>query len=387
MTTPFLQSFRLKHFKAVRDSGVIRLTPLTVFIGNNGSGKSSITESLETLQGIVERGLDAAMQPWRGFEHIWHQGVPHKLKEERKTRLAHTNPMSFDLKGRVRTGTFTASLHINAGPGSNELFIEQEKVLIKNRLDMERDSRGKVILQYKNGVRPQSYKDSDGESELGKALDRFPLEWQFVSLVTQSMGPPVPQHRTGGSIRLAKDGSNLADYLLNIRKLDKHAFDGIVETLQHVLPYAKDLQPALTSELERTVFIQLTEAEFKVPGWLLSTGTLRILAFLALFRHPNPPPLIVIEEIENGLDPRTLHLLVDEIRSLVESKRSQVILTTHSPYLLDLLDLSHIVMVERIDGQPTFTRPTDQTTLQRWAHDFSPGRLYTMGLFNKKGSR
>jgi predicted ATPase len=174
---------------------------------------------------------------------------------------------------------------------------------------------------------------------------------------------------------------------LSIRRLDQVAFDGIVETLQHVLPYAKDLQPALTSELERTVYLQLTEADFKVPGWLLSTGTLRILALLALFRHPSPPPLIVIEEIENGLDPRTLHLLVDEIRTLVESGRSQVIVTTHSPYLLDLLDISQSVMVERIDGHPTFTRPADQQALRRWVKDFSPGRLYTMGLFNEKRGR
>jgi predicted ATPase len=386
MTTPFLRSFRLKHFKAVRDSGVIRFSPLTVFIGNNGSGKSTITEALETLQAIVEQGLDRAMQPWRGFEHIWYKGVSHRLNQPGRGRSHHSNPMSFDLAGRIRTGSFSASLRINAGPAANELFIEEERVAIRNRLDMQRDAQGTVTIRDQHG-RSQRHKDADGESELGKVLDRFPLEWQFVSLVAQSMGAPVPQHRTGGQVRMNKDGANLADYLLSIRKLDQAAFDGIVEALQHVLPYAKDLQPALASELERTVYLQLAEADFKVPGWLLSTGTLRILAFLALFRHPNPPPLIVVEEIENGLDPRTLHLLVDEIRSLVESRRSQVIVTTHSPYLLDLLDLSHIVMVERIDDQPTFTRPANQKALERWTKDFSPGRLYTMGLFNKKRVR
>ena len=76
-----LKSFRLKNFKAVRDSGTVRFTPLTAFIGNNGSGKSSIVEGLETFQAIVEDGLDKAMQQWRGFEYIWHQGVPHQLLE------------------------------------------------------------------------------------------------------------------------------------------------------------------------------------------------------------------------------------------------------------------------------------------------------------------
>lgn len=64
MTTPLLRSFRLKHFKAVRDSRVIRFSPLTVFVGNNGSGKSSITEALETLQAIVDQGLDRGARPY-----------------------------------------------------------------------------------------------------------------------------------------------------------------------------------------------------------------------------------------------------------------------------------------------------------------------------------
>ena len=198
------------------------------------------------------------------------------------------------------------------------------------------------------------------------------------------MGSPTPQKRTGGPTRLAKDGSNIAEYLLSIRKLDQNAFDGVVETLQYVLPYARDLQPTLTAELERTVYLQMTEGEFKVPGWLLSTGTLRIVALLALLRHPTPPPLIIIEEVENGLDPRTIHLLVDEIRNAVESGRTQVILTTHSPYLLDLLDLSHIVLVDRVNGEPTFTRPADQASLQEWTKSFGPGRLYTMDLLGRK---
>ena len=60
-----LQSFHLKNFKAVRDSGVIQFTPLTAFIGNNGSGKSSVIEGLEALQAMVLHGIDDAMAPWR----------------------------------------------------------------------------------------------------------------------------------------------------------------------------------------------------------------------------------------------------------------------------------------------------------------------------------
>ena len=60
-----LKSFRQKNFKAIRDSEVVKFTPLTVLIGNNGSGKSSLVEGLQTYQRIVTDGLDAAMQMWR----------------------------------------------------------------------------------------------------------------------------------------------------------------------------------------------------------------------------------------------------------------------------------------------------------------------------------
>ncbi|HEY9707324.1 MAG TPA: AAA family ATPase, partial [Oculatellaceae cyanobacterium] len=65
-----LKSFLLRNFKAVRQNKAVRLTPLTVFIGNNGSGKSSFIEGLATYQMIVRDGLDEAMNYWRGFEHI-----------------------------------------------------------------------------------------------------------------------------------------------------------------------------------------------------------------------------------------------------------------------------------------------------------------------------
>ena len=378
-----LRYFRLKNFKAVRDSRIIRFTPLTVFIGNNGSGKSSIVEGLETFQAIVEQGLDAAMQQWRGIEHIRHQGVPHKLRETNVERPYDANPIRFAVGGRANGRLFRAVMQTSRGMGGNEIFIQREQFRRGDRPEIIRDAQGEVYSRHSS--EPVHWSPvSDGESIFKRYLRRFITGWQFVSLVPQEMGFPKPQKRTGGSIRLAKDGSNIAEYLLNIRNIDPDVFDGIVETLQYVLPYAGDLQPALTSELERMVYLQMTEGHFKVPGWLLSTGTLRIVALLALLRHPKPPSLVVIEEIENGLDPRTIHLLVDEIRNAVESGRTQIILTTHSPYLLDLLDLSHIVLVSRVNGEPTFSRPEDEESLQEWTRNFGPGRLYTMDLLGRK---
>ena len=413
MKAPMLQSFRLQNFKAVRDSRVVKLTPLTVFIGNNGSGKSSLIEGLETWQNIVDEGLDWAMQQWRGFEYIRHQGVSRQIKRRDELSLARTNSMAFRLRGRAADAfkSFTAETEINlrqAEDDSNldELFFAREEVVIKDQWRYLRQGDGKVaayplmpnppalpegkiyplVARGFGGVATVTISDQldNNDSLLQDALDWYISDWQFVALEPSGMGYPNPQQRTGGAVRLARDGSNIAEYLLSIKRLDSAAFEGILEAIRYVLPYLRDLQLALTSELERTVYLQMTERDFKVPGWLLSTGTLRILALLALLRHPTPPPLIAIEEIENGLDPRTVHLIVEEIRNAVESGRTQVIITTHSPYLLDLLSISQIVLVERIDGQPTFTRPAEEKDVQEWAKTFSPGKLYTMGKLHQK---
>lgn len=366
-----LQSVRIRNFKAIVDSKTVKLGALTAFIGNNGAGKSSLIEALETYQSIVRDGLDVAMQRWLGIEHARHKG-----QEAKERRGELVNPISFELAiGTSPRKVRRVELDANNDPAANRMFIAQERISSLDGTWLERNKIGAM----------QSY--GEGRSIISAPMPDFAdearhiLDWQFLTLSPERMGLPVPQQRTGGGVRLARDGSNIADFLLDLRRQDQNAFDGIVETMSYVLPYAKDIQPSLTSsEIERKAWLQLTEAGFKVPGWMLSTGTLRLLALLALLRHPKPPSLIVVEEIENGLDPRSIHLIVEEIRNAVLDGTTQVILTTHSPYLLDLLTLDHLVLVERdAKGQPRFLRPADNENLQRWATEFAPGKLYTMG--------
>lgn len=401
-----LQSFRLKNFKAVQDSGSIKFSPLTVFIGNNGSGKSSIIEGLETLHIAITQRLSLAMEAWRGFDYIWNQAVAHdKLIRKPGLRPYYENPMSFELKSRLEGKIdSTYMLEIAKGEGQDEnnplnnaFFIKQEKLSQKGRNVLSfkfiRDDSNHVVGSYTIDNEEKFADDLVGDiSLLNVSTARLPYDlpvrnfihnWQFLEMIPRNMGHPVP--RVGGPIRLEKYGSNIAEYLLNIQRLNPSIFEDIVRTLQYVLPYSQDLQIALTSELDRAVYLQMIEGKFEVPGWLLSTGTVRIVALLALLRHPEPPPLIVIEEIENGLDPRSVHLIIDEMRSAIKDGKTQIIMTTHSPYLLNLLRLEEIVLVERVEGRPVFTRPGNDQSLQQWAEDYGPGDLYVMSKLNTKG--
>src|SRR2546425_833159 len=122
----FLNSLAIENFKAVRSSGTVKFSPLTVFIGNNGSGKSSLIEGLETYQETVIHGLDTAMGHWLGFEHVWNKRARHNRKNIGTEDETYADPMVFVLRGRTLRRSFTVRMEISADPGINGVRIERE---------------------------------------------------------------------------------------------------------------------------------------------------------------------------------------------------------------------------------------------------------------------
>ena len=375
-----IKSLEIKNFKAI-EKAKVKLTPLTAFIGYNGTGKSSMLEALETFQLILTDGLGKAMNRWRKFEHIHYKGKKQQRffeQEEIKYKYA---PMEFIFKTVLENKSSDFSLAIGEDLAGHIYFLEEK---VKYPLFFRKRTPDHKYITYDNETKEALWlRPEYSMLTAERAVNKYVESWQFLSMNTFLMGNPYPQKKTGGSIKLNYDGSNIAEYILEIREKSPEIFRGILETIQYVLPYASDIQPIITRELENMVYLQLTEQDFQLPGWLLSTGTLKILALLAVFRNPNPSPLIVIEEIENGLDPRTINLIINEIRDFVKDKKSQVIITTHSPYLLDLLHLSQIVFVERKNGNVVFNRPYDFEQLRNWSKEYTPGEMYRKDLIQQ----
>lgn len=397
-----LYSVRITNFKSIRDSRSIYLTPLTVLIGANGSGKSSLVEGLQTFKVMAEQGLDAAMQMWRGVEHACHHDAitPEICRERGARKWA----MSFEIAGRSEGKIFRS--HTDLQPSQNHDTIRIWR-------DVWHPPGGKTI----KWLHPEAIKSAGGSAlEIAKQIDPgFPsmgtkyaanlrdrpymsqtdltTRWQFLHLVPERIMPPVPRSKTAGRVVLSSTGENLAEFLDEIRKLDLSAFEAIQEAMKTILPYVSDIRSQAASLVEKTLYLALNDRSLSIgkgresspiPGWMMSTGTLRALAILAVLRHPEPPTLLVVEEIENSLDPRTLALLMDEIRRAVRTRKTQVILTTHSPQLLDMVLLKHIIFVDRpADKPPRFRRLTDSKQVKEWAESFTTGQMLTTGLFRQ----
>lgn len=380
-----LTSIRIKHFKAVQDSGLIKLGSLTAFVGYNGTGKSSVLEACEFLQTYALHGMDGALSPWFKFDHVLWQGV------QRKRQAASpffSQPMEIEVRGRVKEGAWRSELEIgelaeDAGGYSARSFVPMREWVKTPSMEVEYAFDPHANRQPRTQVRLYDRKASVDFQK-----------WLFLNLNPLEIGLPRRRSESKSSSLLFKSGANLADILHSFLAEDPEGFEGLTESLIHILPYVANLSPGITNDLVETrSLIQLTERfqgghASPLPGWVLSGGTLRLLALLAALRYPNGPSVLFVEELENGLDPRAIGFVMDEIRSAVQSGDKQVILTTHSPYLLDKLALEHVVTVERPDGgPPIFRRPADDEELQKWSSQFAPGALYSMGLLRSKKGR
>lgn len=384
-----ITSVRVKAFKAIRDTGDVALTPLTVFVGNNGSGKSSLIEAVEFMHDVMTSDLDSAVARWRGIEHVWNKALPHSLKTGSGEHNYHTNPIFLKVSGTDGGERFSQEIKVNASDGLNEVYIRRERELVGGKVYFVRGEDG--YLSFPNTPREQAeLLGQDQQFDPGTSVflhfgRRVVQRAAFYNLRPDDLIRTNLKRRAKKQTSLSRDGSNLSEYLEDFRERDRIAFDGVIESMRVILPYMADIQPTQTMEMDRRSYLQMAEGSAKHPVWMLSTGTMRALALLALLRDPQRPPVIFVEEIENGLDPRTIALLIEEIRRVVEAKQCQVIATTHSPYLLDLVEHEHVVLVEREEtGEPQFVRPDSVKALEKWRKEYSPGKLYTNVLLNRK---
>ena len=382
-----IKSISVENFKALRKPGLVRLKPLSVIIGNNGSGKSSLMEAVETYKRVVISGVGSAMEHWQGFEHIRHKSAQPRQTSDIDPAMQQ-NAMKFTLNVAIEKVAAKLEIAINTRDAGNLLYIQREAYKLGE--DFVERTAGSVSTGIHNSAGLQAdvqraIKTLGGNKSLLSYLGLFDKVAQglqdmlFLRLNPDVIGQFQSVTRSEGRILLTSDGANIAEYLIDLRDRSSSAFEDITRALQYVLPYASDVEPkVLDAGVLRRSYVQLLEDKYEIPGWLMSSGSLRVLPLIATLLDPEPPPVVFIEEVENGLDPRTVGLVVDLMRSAAKGGKTQVIATTHSPYLLDMLDLNDVLLCERGPTGPAFSWPASRKEMKAWRDRFLPGKLYTM---------
>jgi len=189
----------------------------------------------------------------------------------------------------------------------------------------------------------------------------------------------VNQVTTGGVLQ--PHGENLSAWLMWLQTRSPQSFDRISEVARDVFPEIRRLLTWPTQQ--GTVFLTSQEQALlrSTPVYQMSSGEIAFIAFLSLICAPDDlsGTLFLIEEPENHLHPKLLETLISllrQVRQEVEDRnvaRSQIVLTTHSPYMLDQVNLDEIVWVEKKEGETRVLRPNDKKHLRRLVDDKALG--------------
>jgi predicted ATPase len=176
--------------------------------------------------------------------------------------------------------------------------------------------------------------------------------------------------------RLRPDASNLAAHLLFLRDTFTSTYTLIRDTVRMIAPFLDDfvLEPDEKGGEEK-VRLEWRQkgSDYPFQPSQLSDGTMRFICLATSLLQPGRPATIVIDEPELGLHPYAINLLADLIQSA--SERTQVVISTQSPILLDHFSPEDVVVVNRDDGRSVFER-LEADRLTEWLQEYSVGELW-----------
>jgi predicted ATPase len=143
-------------------------------------------------------------------------------------------------------------------------------------------------------------------------------------------------------------GEDLAAFLNTLHALDELQFKAVERSLHMIVPSVTgiDVEVNTLGEVE----LRLLEGTTPIPARVVSEGTLRILGLLALGGVKEPPALIGFEEPENGIHPRRVQLIAELLNNRARSGKTQLIVTTHSSILPDLIPDESLFVCRKVDN-------------------------------------
>jgi len=375
-----LKRLQAENFKSLRAFDV-SLGSLNVLVGPNMGGKSNIIDALRFLyeswfpQPGTYGPVNALTRRGGIDEVLWKGGQDKLLSIGIEFEDPARPAKHFDYRIELVSGA------------AGYVSIQAEQLILregeKRYQLIDRDKEGRWLVNA-NSDRLVSIQAEGSAMELappnwdGYPLKWFAQNWRQYQLVPALMNQ-VNQVTMGGVLQ--PHGENLSAWLMWLQTRSPESFDRISEVARDVFPEIRRLLTWPTQQ--GTVFLTSQEQALlrPTPVHQMSSGEIAFIAFLSLICAPDDlsGALFLIEEPENHLHPKlleTLMSLLRQVRQEVEDRNvasSQIVLTTHSPYMLDQMNLDEIVWVEKKEGETRVLRPNDKKHLRRLVDDKALG--------------
>ncbi len=360
MATPELDYVTIKGFKSIASVDKLELRAINVVIGANGSGKSNFIGAFSFLHEIREGRLNEYVRTAGGAEQILHFGSK------------STKSIQLEVSFRDRVNQY--SLELVTTPDDSLVPLKE----VVSFWDKSRYPRPyEDGLQAREGGREAGISDPNLKRTADWVRTRLG-RWRLYHVHDTSASSPLRKTaKTHDNAFLRPDGSNLAAFLYLLQEKFPGAYGLIRGTVQRVAPFFDDfvLRPDSLNEDTIRLAWKHKNSDQYFGAAALSDGTLRFILLATLFLQPEGfiPSVVLVDEPELGLHPFAITMLASLVK--LAAAKTQVILSTQSPLLLDHFEPEDILVAERVNGGTTFVR-LQTASLESWLDDYSLGQLW-----------
>ena len=385
-----IESIRLKNFRMFRDVSINNLPNCCVFVGANGSGKTSLFDVFRFLRDSLTYNIKQALAKRGGFQEVVSRGTEGPIELE----LQFSNLQTIKAKA---TYWLIIDLVENKPVIKREVLKYQQENGDEQHFFDFSFGKGIVITQEidsDNSLTKLKHEEKQLESanilalkgigqfnqfKIANELRNFIENGHFSDL--QISAAKSVNSVTGYDEHLSSNGNNLALFARTLFNNYPQQYNEIRRELARRVPGLAKIEP--TTEKGR-IFLEFHHDWFKEPfqAWQVSDGTIQLFAYMLLLYDPNPYQLLCVEEPEKHIYSDLLMLLAEEFSEYAGRGEGQVFVSTHSPDFLNGTKLQRIFWLTQENGYTQVHTTTSEPLLKRLveAGDL-PGALWKQGLF------
>ncbi len=375
-----------KNFRCLRNVQQ-SLGAFHILVGPNASGKTTFLDVFALLGRLVSSGLEATISE---RSHNLSDLFWGKTGTQFDIAIEALIPNNQHLNNRAKTfDKIRYEVTIGMDLINKENSILHESVyLIGQHLkrlvihkDTERDN-------FRPEVSPETiqFKLGSHRSALGNLPEdesQFPATVWFKNLLTtgiqqlilnsQLMRQPSPP----GQQRVFKpDGSNLPWMIDWLYQQHFENYQDWISHLQTALDDIEDIRTIVRPEDRHRYLVIRYQGGLEVPSWMISDGTLRLLALTLPAYLPNLSGIYLVEEPENGIHPRAVETVYQSLSSVYDA---QVLLATHSPVILSMAQVDEVLCFAK-EGATTIVKGSAHPALKHWKGETNLGVLFAGGV-------
>ena len=385
-----IESIEIQNYRVFQDTQVSNIPNMAVFLGKNGSGKTTFFDIFGFLHDCLMSNVKTALAKRGGFQEVRSRGSEGDIRFKIQFRPGENEPLityeisiGTDDKNRVivRNEVLRMRRGQHGAPWKILDFSNGEGVAadgeLRNYEDVQLATRKQQSLESPDIMAIKGlgqFKDFVAVNQFRRLIEDWYVADFRVDAARERQEALYSEH-------LSPRGDNLAAVTKYLYDEYPERFQNVIETLKRRIPGIKNVEAKVTED--GYIVLRFRDGRFEDPfsAKFVSDGTIKMFTYLILLNAPERHALLCIEEPENQLYPAIMEELAEEFRQY--SDQGQVFVSTHSPDFLNAVELEEIFILEKSDGYTTIRKAADnQLAKALYQAGDKAGMLWKQGILD-----